>query len=55
VIENFTGTKSSRKILKKLKRKINIFIGTKIYLTQVIFLSTLPLSNPFCINKVTSY
>jgi hypothetical protein len=29
VIENFIGTKSRKKILEGLKRKVNIFIGTK--------------------------
>jgi len=29
VIENFIGTKSWRKILEGLKRKVDIFIGTK--------------------------
>jgi len=29
VIENFIGTKSYRKILEGLKRKVSIFIGSK--------------------------
>jgi len=29
MIENFIGTKSQRNFLKGLKRKINMFIGTK--------------------------
>jgi len=29
VIENFIGTKSRRKILEGLKRKIDMFLGTK--------------------------
>jgi len=29
VIENFIGTKSRRKFLEGLKRKVGIFIGTK--------------------------
>jgi len=29
VIENFIGTKSGMKILKGLKRKVDIIIGTK--------------------------
>jgi len=29
VIENFIGTKSERKILERLKQKVNIFIGIK--------------------------
>ena len=33
VIENFIGTKSWRKILEGLKRKVDIFIGPKTYLT----------------------
>ena len=34
-MENFIGTKSWRKILERLKRKVGIFIGTKKYLTQI--------------------
>jgi len=29
VFENFIGTKSQNKILKRLKRKVSIFITTK--------------------------
>ena len=29
MIENFIGTKSGRKFLEGLKRKVGIFIGTK--------------------------
>ena len=29
MIEEFIGTKSWKKILKRLKRKVDIFIGTK--------------------------
>jgi len=29
VIENFIGTKSGKKILEKVKRKVNIFIEKK--------------------------
>ena len=36
VIENFIGTKSLRKILKGLKRKVVIFIGTKNIFNQKI-------------------
>jgi len=36
VIENFLGTKSWRKFLEGLKRKVNILIGTKTYLTKKI-------------------
>jgi len=36
-MENSLGTKSWRKILEGLKRKVGIFIGPKTYLTQIWF------------------
>ena len=33
MIENYIGTKTLRKILEGIKRKVNIFIGIKTYLT----------------------
>jgi len=36
-IENFIGTKSWRKILEGLKRKVSIFIGSKIRFNPKIY------------------
>jgi len=35
-MENILGTKSWRNFLEGLKRKVDIFIGTKIYLTPFL-------------------
>jgi len=59
-MENFWRTKSWRKILEGLKRKVGIFIGTKTYLIQkkieICFNhKCMTLTTPVTLNKLVSY